>query len=93
MKSFRTVLSQNDINNEETMKQLRDEMDAMQGLHDKFVKNLTKELNVSVHCANDIVYLRSRSRWTQELEDELIKLHKEGNPPNIFEFGNPRKKA
>lgn len=63
----------------------------MDGYHDcmlKYIDGVAKQLNVSSSCANDIVYLRSRSRWTQELEDELIKLHKEGNPPNICDFGN-----
>lgn len=45
----------------------------------------------SQSCAADVRYLRSRSRWTQELEDELIRLHKEGKPPNMNEFGCSQK--
>lgn len=48
--------------------------------------NLSQELGVTSSCALDILYLRNRSRWTQQLEDKLIQLHKEGNPPNICEF-------
>ena len=53
-----------------------------------YIEELSEELGVSQNCAHQICYLRTRRRWTQELEDELIQLHKEGNPPdNIFEFG------
>lgn len=42
---------------------------------------------VSEDCAVDILYLRTRNRWTVDLEKELINLHKAGTPPNIMEFG------
>ena len=39
------------------------------------------------HClAADIQYFRTTSRWTPELEKELIILHKQNTPPNIFTF-------
>lgn len=53
-----------------------------------FIEGVAYALGVSEECATDIWYLRQRSRWTAELEAELIRLHKEGNPPNINEFGN-----
>jgi len=62
---------------------------AMNAWHDEQVKhmqNVAKELGISESCANDVVYLRTRSRWSEELELELIKLHNEGNPPNIFDW-------
>ena len=46
-----------------------------------------QELGVSERCAADVFYLRTRSRWTEELEKELILLHKNGNPPNMCDFG------
>ncbi len=52
-----------------------------------YIQSLAKELNVSENCAGDVWYLRTRSRWTQELENQLIQLHKEGNPPNMCDFG------
>lgn len=52
-----------------------------------YIDRLAIELNVDRNCALDIDYLRTRNRHTQALEDELIRLHKEGTPPNIFEFG------
>jgi hypothetical protein len=49
-------------------------------------KNISEQLGVSESCGIDILYLRGRSRWTQELEDRLIELYKQGSPPNICEF-------
>jgi len=49
-------------------------------------RSKAKELGINEDAANDIVYLRGRSRWTQEKEDYLVKLAKEGKPlPNIME--------
>ena len=48
---------------------------------------LASIFNVSESCATDIWYLRSRNRWTQVLEDELIALFKAGTRPNMNEFG------
>lgn len=48
---------------------------------------LAKQLDVSEECASDVWYLRSRHRHTLELEAELIRLHKAGTPPDIFNFG------
>lgn len=55
---------------------------------EQMIQDLSEELNCSYACAADVWYLRQRSRWTQELEDELIRLYSEGNVPNIMEFGN-----
>ena len=52
--------------------------------HDKLVK----ELGLSEKCVSDILYLRTRSRWSQELENDLIRRHKAGEEINIFEFGS-----
>lgn len=48
---------------------------------------LAESLNITEACAADVIYLRTRNRWTPELEKELIRLHKEGNPPNVMDFG------
>jgi hypothetical protein len=53
---------------------------------EEYIKYLAEKLNCSVACAGHVWYLRQRSRWTQELEDELIRLYNEGTPPNICEF-------
>lgn len=34
-----------------------------------------------------VVYLRSRNRWTQELEDELVEKLKAGETVNMSQFG------
>jgi len=49
---------------------------------------LMEELDITQNCAIDVLYLRGRHRHTEELEKELIALHKAGTPPNIMEFGS-----
>lgn len=53
-----------------------------------YLQSLADELDCSAACAADVWYLRQRSRWSQELEDELLRLYDIGTPPNICEFGN-----
>lgn len=55
---------------------------------DRYTQQVAKELSISEACAADVVYLRSRSRHTPELEAELIRLHKAGTPPLIYDFGH-----
>lgn len=59
-------------------------------MYDEVIADLAKELNVSELCAGDVFYLRSRSRWSQELEDELIERHQNGERPNMNDFGVTR---
>ena len=48
---------------------------------------LAKKLGVSDSCAMNIQYLRTRSRWTQDLEEELIRMDKEeGRQPNMCDW-------
>lgn len=54
------------------------------------IKEIAETLNVSDSLAADIMYLRTRNRWTQTLEDELIRLHSTGVRPNMCEFGCTR---
>jgi hypothetical protein len=51
------------------------------------IQYIQKTLNVTDACAADIIYLRTRQRHTLELEQQLIRLHELGTPPNIMEFG------
>ena len=74
-----------EYDNAESFKNLMDD------LHDAQIEceiEVAQEMGVDIHCATDIVYLRNRSRWTKQLEDKLIELHKAKMPPNIMEFGN-----
>lgn len=60
---------------------------AWQNEVDKEIRTLAEGLGVSVTCAGNIWYLRTRSRWSQEAEDELIRMDKAGEPaPNINEW-------
>ena len=76
------------INDPGKMEEFNKLMDLLRDETTKDIQTLAEKLNVSENCASAVFYLRSRSRWTQELEDELIRLHKSGTPPNICEFGN-----
>lgn len=45
---------------------------------------IAKELNCSEWAACDILYLRSRSRWSQELENEILRLDSLGKHPPVL---------
>lgn len=51
------------------------------------VVKLAQQLGVSEACASDVMYLRGRHRWTDELEEALICAHKRGEEVNVFQFG------
>lgn len=51
------------------------------------VVTLIAELGITEECARDILYLRTRNRHSEELEQQLIQLHRDGTPPNMMEFG------
>jgi len=56
-------------------------------MYQKVIDEIATELGVSDQCATDIWYLRSRARWTQRAEDELVRRDKAGEPlPNICEW-------
>ena len=75
------------FNDPEAMEQFQEMMDSVHDSYGEEIENIRTTLGLSDACAMDVFYLRSRSRWTQELEDQLIALHRAGNPPNIMEFG------
>lgn len=75
-----------DLTSVKSMDELQAFMDGVNESMTKYIKELSEELGVSAQCASDVCYLRTRSRHTPELEAELIRLHKNGNPPNINEF-------
>lgn len=69
---------------------LQEIMDASQDAYFAECDKIQKDLGVSSQYANAICYLRTRSRWTQSLEDNLIEMCKLGEPcPNINEYGHP----
>ena len=60
---------------------------AIGGLPRTEQEKLAEELGVSFACACDIWYLRTRSRWTEDLEQELIQAHARGETVDINSFG------
>ena len=72
---------------EDNMKAFCEAANAMQDATIEYINLLSDELKISTGCASDVYYLRTRSRWTPELEAELIRLHAARTPPNMCEFG------
>lgn len=87
MDSFVISLSGDDLKDQKKMNDLQQSMDAYFDAVEAGIKELAKELEISEDCAHDVYYLRTRSRWTQELENKLIDLHSKGIHPNMNEFG------
>lgn len=76
------------INNptKEDFNNLSDVMNVLQEETNKHTTEESIKLGVSFGCATDIIYLRTRSRWTQEKEDYLIFCDKNNTPsPSIME--------
>ena len=88
MSTFCVVLSGQQLQNKDTMSAFQEMMDAVADENNREIQELSRALGVSENCAADVWYLRGRSRHTQELEAELIRLHRIGQPPNMCEFGN-----
>ena len=62
-------------------------LDQSVRLYQENISKIQQDLGVSVVCAYSIGYLRSRSRWYQALEEELVRRYKAGEPqPNIYEW-------
>ena len=75
-----------DPNDPASMQALQEFADASAKAMQEEILRVSDDLYISERCASDVVYLRSRSRWTLEAEGELIRLHAIGTPPNIFEW-------
>jgi hypothetical protein len=57
---------------------LNDAMNAWQDEQIKYIQQIAEELNISDYWAMQIAYLRTRSRHTQELENQLIDMARNG---------------
>lgn len=55
-------------------------------IRDQILK-VKEETNSSFQCATDVYFFRGKIHWTLAKERELIRLHKEGNPPDMSTFG------
>lgn len=71
---------------EEDWDKFQEAMDKCAEQEIQIINGIATDLNVTQSCAADILYLRGRSYWTQELEDKLIALHKTGADVNVFQF-------
>jgi hypothetical protein len=81
-----TVSIEVPINDENGMKEFQNFMDAVMDCHNKEILEMSSKFNISEGCANDIFYLRTRSRWTQEKENYLIWLDQNNKKsPNIMD--------
>ena len=49
--------------------------------------DISNQYDIPLQRAEDVLYLRSRNRWSSELENELVRYIKEGIPYNLMEFG------
>ena len=82
------LIDLNQIDKNDNWKEFQKLMDDLHNTLIEKAKAIAKKYKVSELCAANIQYLRTRSRWTPELEQQLIKIDKAGKEqPNICEFG------
>ena len=67
------------------MEKFQQVMDTLADASNEHAAKEAAQLNISSHDMESIQYLRTRSRWTQEKEDHLIRLAKAGEKlPNVL---------
>jgi len=72
-------------NNEEAMENFQKVVDSLGDAWFREEQKLASDLGISMNASSLILYLRTRSRWTQEKEDHLIMLDKEKKElPNVL---------
>tara|TARA_B100000925_G_C21849201_1_gene405023 strand:- start:191 stop:487 length:297 start_codon:yes stop_codon:yes gene_type:complete len=76
---YKAVSTEIPVNDPEKMAQFQELMNQGQDLLVEHIKELGGELGLSYSDASSIYYLRTRSRWTQELEDRLIQANRAGH--------------
>ena len=77
------------VNEPEKMKAFQELMNNQACEMNQHIREVAEKLGVSEGVAQDIVYLRTRSRWSQEKENHLLALAKAGQPlPNIMDYGH-----
>jgi hypothetical protein len=68
------------------MTKMEEILNTMQQDHNETVKHIAQELQIPTHIAQDVAYLRTRSRHTPEMEAELIRLRLAGVQLNLMEW-------
>lgn len=66
-----------------TEDEMYDRLDESQLLMEKEEERAAQDYGVSKQTASAICYLRTRSRWTREKEQELVDRDKAGNPISL----------
>jgi len=70
---------------EKKMAKFQEIMDEHADAMVKHIDDEAKRLKISWNDMADIAYLRTRGRWTQEKEDHLISLARQGKElPNVL---------
>ncbi len=67
------------VGDEEKMQEFQAAMDALQDDIERYIRGIATELGLEHGAACDIYYLRTRSRWTQDLEDRCVRAMKAGH--------------
>lgn len=79
------ALKATDIFTSEGMKAMQKLFDLTTSHHNQEIAQLVAT-GLSEGCAADVSYLRTRSRWTPELERRLIESHKAGRTVMICDW-------
>ena len=80
-------ITQEDIDDPGTRQVIENLFEKQQREWNRQTDELAVTYDISFLWADCIVYLRTRSRWTQELEDRLLAMAQNGEiPPNMFEW-------
>lgn len=67
------------LNDKKAMNAFQEAMNAYHDDCNNYIIELSKKLEISEIDASSIWYLRSRSRWSQSLEDRLLKAMRDGH--------------
>jgi hypothetical protein len=82
-------LSPEDFNDPGTMRVVDNLLQQKQNEWDKEKELISAALDIDFEWADCVWYLRTRTRWTQELENQLISMARNGEtPPDMI--GWPR---
>lgn len=78
MSNQKTFCVEIPVDDQEAMAEFQTAMDSHNNEVNKYIEDLAKELDVSEDIAQEVYYLRTRSRHTLQLEKDLIDLLKAG---------------
>ena|SRR5581483_3198497 len=66
------------VHDSEAMEKFQEVMNQHADETNNYIEKLADELGIDYFDAMNVWYLRGRSRWTQELEDRILKAAKAG---------------